>query len=57
MMLLMGQSTHRGGDSKDVRVAGQGGIATGEVGYPLQAITHGIWMNEQLAGAGLDRAA
>ncbi len=46
-----------GRDSQHVGVARLGGIAAGEVRDALEPVSHGVWMNEQLAGAGLDRAA
>ena len=49
--------TDRGRHSQHVSVARLGGIAPGEVGDPLEPVSHGVWMNEQLAGAGLNRAA
>jgi hypothetical protein len=46
-----------GGHPKDIGVAWLSGIAAGEVGDTPQSVAHGVWMNEQLAGAGFDRAA
>ena len=43
--------------SQDIRVARLGGIAAGEIGDPLQPVPHRVWMNEQLSGTGLNRAA
>src|ERR1700733_9402868 len=54
---LVRQVAHCRGHPKDVSVTRQGGVTSGEVGDPPQSVAHGVWMNEQLAGAGLDRSA
>src|ERR1700760_3851875 len=56
LMSLPGQAAHRRGNPKNIRIAWGRGIAAGEVGAALESVPHGVWMNEQLPGAGLDRA-
>src|SRR5690349_24999469 len=51
------QPSHRGRHPKHVRIARQGGVTSGEVGDPLESVTHSVWMNEQFPGASFDRAA
>ncbi len=52
------QTAHCGRHPQDVRVAWHGGIATGEVGDPLESVADRVWMNEQFfSGASFDRAA
>ena len=50
------EPTDRGGHPQDVSVAGNGGVASGEVGDPFEAIAHRVWMNEQFPCACLDGA-
>jgi hypothetical protein len=49
--------THRRRHTQHIRITGLSGMAAGEVGNALEAVSHGVWMNEQLAGAGFNRAA
>src|SRR3984893_2526131 len=57
LLSLVSKVAHGGGHPKDIGVAWLGGIAAGEVRDTPQSVAHGVWMNEQLASAGFDRAA
>ena len=57
MCRLTAQTTDGRSHPQYVGVSWQGGVATGEVGDPFKPVADGVWMYEQFACAGLDRAA
>src|ERR1700742_3062946 len=57
LLSLVCQVADRRGDPEDVTVAWHGRMAPGEVRDAPQPVPQSVWMNEQLAGTGLDGAA
>ena len=56
-MCLPTEPTDAGGHPEHVGITRKRGIPTREIGDAFEPVADGVWMNEQFAGACLDRAA